>query len=67
MGPANWREERRMCTGNVGVAKRIDVEKISKEIADLIKTLEQEIHGDDVEIPVQQVEHVRGRLGKLIE
>jgi hypothetical protein len=56
-----------MCDNNVGVAKRIEVEKISKEIADLVKALEEEIHEDDVDIPVQKVKHVRERLGKIIE
>jgi hypothetical protein len=52
---------------NVGVARRIEVEKISKEIADLVKTLEQQIHGDEVTIPVQKIKHVREQLGKIIE
>jgi len=57
-----------MCTNNVGVVKRLEVEQISKEIADLVKALEEEmIHGEDVDIPVQKVKHVRERLGKIIE
>ena len=58
-----------MCTNNVGVAKRIEVEKISKEISDLVKELETEAHRkeDDVNISVQKVKHVVHRLTKIIE
>jgi hypothetical protein len=57
-----------MCDNNVGVTKRIEVERISKEISDLVKDLEKEIHGqEDVNIPVQKVKHVAHRLGKIIE
>ena len=58
-----------MCDNNVGVAKRIEVEKISKEISDLVKELEGEAHrkGDEVNIPVQKVKHVAHRLSKITE
>ena len=56
-----------MCDSNVGVARRIEVEQVSKEISDLVKELEKEIHGDDVHIPVQKVKHVTNRLNKIIE
>lgn len=56
-----------MCDNNVGVAKRIEVERVSKEISDLVKALEKEIKGDEVNIPVQKVKHVKERLGKIIE
>ena len=32
-----------MCDNNVGVAKRIDLESLSKDIADLVKQLGQEV------------------------
>ena len=56
-----------MCNSDVGVVKRIEVERISKEISDLVKALDKEIKKDDVNIPVKKVKHVKERLGKLIE
>jgi hypothetical protein len=56
-----------MCDNNVGVAKRIEVERISQEIADLVKALDDEMNGDDVNIPVQKVQSVAERLHKIIE
>jgi hypothetical protein len=58
-----------MCTNNVGVVKRIEVEQISKEISDLVKELDKEIsHGrDHVDLPVQKVKHVTTRLNKILE
>jgi hypothetical protein len=55
-----------MCSNNVGVAKRIEVEKISKDIAELVKTLEAEVHGDEVNIPVKQAKKVAKSLEKLV-
>jgi hypothetical protein len=56
-----------MCDNNVGVAKRIEVESISKEISDLVKALEKEIHGGDVNIPVPKVKQIKERLDKIIK
>jgi hypothetical protein len=56
-----------MCDNNVGVAKRIEVERISKEIAELVKALDEEVNGDDVNIPVQKVKKVKEKLDKMIE
>jgi hypothetical protein len=56
-----------MCDNNVGVAKRIEVDHISKEISDLVKALETEIHGEDVNIPVQKVKDIADKLSKIIE
>jgi len=52
-----------MCDNNVGVAKRIDVETISKEIADLVKELDNEAK---VKIPVQDIKQIQKKLEKLI-
>ncbi len=52
-----------MCDNNVGVAKRIDVETISKEIADLVKELDKEAK---VKIPVQDIKKIQKKLEKLI-
>lgn len=34
-----------MCDNNVGVAKRLDLESISKDIAELVKQLDKEVEG----------------------
>ena len=52
-----------MCDQNVGVAKRIDVEAISKEIADLVKELDKEAK---VKIPVHEVKKIQKKLEKLV-
>lgn len=53
-----------MCDSNVGVAKRIDVESISKDIADLVKQLDKEVEGD---IKVSDVKKIQEKLEKIIE
>ena len=55
-----------MCDEKVGVAKRIEVEKISKEIAELVKALDKEVRGADVKIPVKQVKKVTKGLASII-
>ena len=56
-----------MCTNNVGVARRIDVEHISKEIADLIKSLDKEVKGDEVHLPVDKVKQIAKDIEKLVK
>lgn len=34
-----------MCSNNVGVAKRLDLESISEDIAKLVKELDKEVEG----------------------
>lgn len=51
-----------MCTNNVGVAKRIDLEDISKEIADLVKELDEE-----VEVKVDQIKAIQEKLENIIK
>ena len=43
-----------MCQ-DVGVVKRIEVEKISKEVAELVKILEKEVQGDPVSVPAGRI------------
>ena len=50
-----------MCDNNVGVAKRLDIENISKEIADLVKELDEEI-----EIHVPDVKRITEKLERII-
>lgn len=56
-----------MCTNNVGVARRIDVEHISKEIADLIKSLDKEVKGEEVQLPVDKVKKIARDIEKLVK
>jgi hypothetical protein len=53
-----------MCDQNVGVAKRIDLESISSDIADLFKELDNEVK---IKIPVRKVKNIRKKLEKLIK
>jgi hypothetical protein len=56
-----------MCTNNVGVARRIDAERVSKELADLIETLHKEVKGEEVHLPVPKVKKVVEELTKIIK
>jgi hypothetical protein len=56
-----------MCDNNVGVAKRIDVQHISQELADLIKTLDREVKGEEVHLPVPKVKQITEKLTKIIK
>jgi hypothetical protein len=53
-----------MCSNNVGVAKRIDLESISEDLAELIKRLGREVEGS---IEVEEVRKIENKLKKLVE
>jgi hypothetical protein len=53
-----------MCDNNVGVAKRLDLESISKDIADLVRQLDKEVEGD---IQVRDVKKIEAKLQKIIK
>jgi hypothetical protein len=53
-----------MCDSNVGVARRIDLESISKDIADLVKQLDNEVKGD---IKVRDIRKIEAKLQKIIK
>jgi len=53
-----------MCDQNVGVAKRLDLVSISKEMADFVNKLDKEI---DVEISVDEIKKIQRKLHKAIE
>ena len=55
-----------MCQNNVGVARQIDVKKVSADLAEFIKGLEREVHGDHVEIQVEAVHKLKKGLDQLI-
>jgi hypothetical protein len=56
-----------MCSNHVGVARRIDVENISKELTDLIKTLDKEVKGEEVNLPVAKVKKIAKDLERIIK
>jgi hypothetical protein len=53
-----------MCDNNVGVAKRIDLESISKDVADLVKQLDEEVEGD---VEVRDLKKIEAKLQKIIK
>ena len=56
-----------MCDNNVGVAKRLDLEHISKEMADLIEKLDKDVKSGEVNVPVQDVKKITEKLEGLIK
>ena len=55
-----------MCDSNVGVARRIEVESVSKEIAELMKELDKDVGGEHVDVPVKKLRRVTERLTKIL-
>jgi hypothetical protein len=55
-----------MCTGNVGVARRIDLEDISEDIAKLVKELDNEVEGK-VKVKVNELKQIDSKLQKIIK
>jgi len=53
-----------MCDSKVGVAKRLDLESISKDIADLVKQLDKEVEGD---VQVRDLKKIEAKLQKIIK
>jgi hypothetical protein len=51
-----------MCK-EVGVVKRLDLESISKDIAELVKQLDKEVEGD---VPGTELRKIDSKLQKLI-
>ena len=54
-----------MCTGNVGVARRIDLESISEDIAKLVKELDNEVEGE-VKVKVHELKQIDTKIQKII-
>src|SRR5271166_1931227 len=53
-----------MCSNNVGVAKRLDLESISEDIANLVKQLDKEVEG---EVQVRDLKNVSTKIEKIIK
>jgi len=56
-----------MCSNNVGVVKRLDLEHISKEMADLIKKLDQDVKSGEVNVQVHDVKKITKKLEDIIK
>jgi hypothetical protein len=52
-----------MCSNNVGVAKRLDLESISEDIAKLVKELDKEVEG---EVQVSDLKKIEAKVHKII-
>jgi hypothetical protein len=52
-----------MCDNNVGVARRIDLESISQDIAKLVKELDQEVEG---KVQVSELKKIETKVHKII-
>jgi hypothetical protein len=52
-----------MCTNNVGVAKRIDLESLSEDVARLVRQLGEEVEG---EVQVDDLKNIDNKLRKII-
>lgn len=52
-----------MCDSNVGVAKRIDLQSVSEDVAALLKKLDKEAAG---EISVHEIKKIEKKLGDII-
>lgn len=53
-----------MCDNNVGVAKRIELESISKDIAALVKELEEKVEGP---VKVSHLKAVETKIQKILK
>lgn len=53
-----------MCDNNVGVAKRIDIERVSTELADFVKKLEKQV---EVNIKVGEIKKFQTKLEDIIK
>ena len=53
-----------MCDNNVGVAKRLDLENISKDIAELVKELDKKVEGP---VQVHKLKTIEAKVQKIIK
>jgi hypothetical protein len=52
-----------MCDNNVGVARRLDLESISQDIAKLVKELDKEVEG---KVQVSDLKKIEAKVHKII-
>ena len=53
-----------MCDNNVGVAKRLDLESISKDVAELVKQLDKEVEG---KVHTHDLKKIEGKIQSIIK
>jgi hypothetical protein len=53
-----------MCDNNVGVVKRLDLENISKDIAELVKELDKKVEGP---VQVHNLKTIEAKVQKIIK
>jgi hypothetical protein len=53
-----------MCDNNVGVAKRVDLESVSKDLAELVKQLGKQAEGP---VQVNDLKKVETKVQKIIK
>jgi hypothetical protein len=53
-----------VCDNNVGVAKRLDLESISKDIADLVKKLGSEVEGP---LQTRELKQIETKVQKILK
>lgn len=52
-----------MCDSNVGVARKIDLESVSADVAKLIRKLDKELEGS---VKVADVKKIEAKLAKIV-
>jgi hypothetical protein len=53
-----------MCDNNVGVAKRIELDSKSKDVADLVKLLEDKVEGP---VKVSHLKTIETKIQKILK
>jgi hypothetical protein len=53
-----------MCDNNVGVAKRLDLDSLSQDIANLVRQLGKEIEGD---VQVRDLKKVEAKVHQILK
>jgi hypothetical protein len=53
-----------MCDDKVGVAKRLDLESVSKDIADLVKQLDKKVEGP---VNVHGLKTIEAKVQKIMK
>ena len=53
-----------MCKNNVGVVKLLDLESISKDVAELVKQLDKEVEG---KVHTRDLKKIEGKIQSIIK
>ena len=55
-----------MCDETAGVVKKIEAQRVFKEISDLLRDIEKETRGEEVTVPVPKIKTTKEKLDALI-